>query len=75
MAITLLITESLAIIRRGSPVAKLTAMPATLTNSISRARTFSSRRATRPVTDRPAGTTLLRARDSHRLRPSPACSR
>ena len=41
-AITLLTTESLAIIARGSPVRKLTAMPARLTASISTASRFSA---------------------------------
>ena len=40
--ITLLMTESFAIIARGSPVRKLTAMPATLTASIRPARTLTS---------------------------------
>jgi hypothetical protein len=74
-AITLLTTESLAIIARGSPVSKLTAMPATLTASISTASMFSSRLAARPTMARTAGPMLLSASESHRLTPNALCSR
>ena len=69
-AITLLTTESLAIIIRGSPVQKLIPMPAMFTASISMASTLSRRWTTAANTERMTGTTLLSASDSHRLRPS-----
>ena len=71
MAMTLLMTESFAIIARGSPVRKLTPMPATLTASIRPARTFTPDRPAMLMIDLTAGPTLLRASDSHRLAPSP----
>jgi len=75
IAITLLISESLAIIARGSPVRRLTTIPATLTASMSTASRFSVRSAARPLTARTAGPTLLRASESHRLSPKAPCSR
>ena len=74
-AITLLTTESLAIIQRGLPAAKLTARPATLTASISAASPFTRRSRANPATDRTAGSTLLAASDSTRLTPNPSRSR
>ena len=75
MAITLLTTESLAIIARGSPVRKLTAMPATLTASMSMASRFAPPGLRSPVTARIAGPILLNASASHRLSPIAPCSR
>jgi hypothetical protein len=74
-AITLLTIESLAIIARGSPVRKLTAMPARLTASISAASTFTVRSAMSPAMARTAGPMLLSARETHRLMPNASRSR
>jgi hypothetical protein len=75
IAMTLLTSESLAIIARGSPLRKLTTMPARLTASMSRASRFAFRSAAKPAMVRPAAGMLLRARDSHRLTPNTSCSR
>jgi len=74
-AMTLLTTESLAIIARGSPVRKLIPIPARLTASMSTASRFSLRSATRPAMERTAGPMLLSARESHRLTPNASRSR
>src|SRR5262252_5139494 len=74
-AITLLTIESLAIIARGSPLRKLTAMPARLTASMSAASTFTVCSATSPATARTAGPMLLSARESQRLTPNASRSR
>ena len=74
-AMTLLTRESLAIIARGSPVRKLTAMPARLTASISRASRLAVRPAANPAPARTAGGMLLSARENHKLTPIASCSR
>jgi hypothetical protein len=74
-AITLLTSESLAIIARGSPVRKLTTMPARLTATMSTASPFSFRSVAMPMTALIAGPTLLSARDSQTLSPNAPCSR
>src|SRR5262245_16438826 len=74
-AITLLTIESLAIIARGSPARKLTAMPARLTASMRAASTFTDRSAASPAIARTAGPMLLSARESQRLTPSASRSR
>ena len=75
IAITVLTSESLAIMARGSPARKLTTMPARLTASMSRASRLALRPAAKPATARTAAGMLLSARDSHRLAPATSCSR